>query len=95
MEIHVRNVDPYYLKEIDSRCKEISKRTGKNYSRSHYINSLIENDIANQYNRDKENKFDKTIADFVSVLKSQDSKLEEFINLTCEVIEKLLEERTE
>ncbi|PFJ20279.1 hypothetical protein COI91_14995, partial [Bacillus cereus] len=26
MEIHVRNVDPYHLKEIDKRCKEIGKK---------------------------------------------------------------------
>nr|WLE91151.1 hypothetical protein GGBNIMDK_00182 [Bacillus cereus] len=41
MEIHVRNADPYYVKEIDKRCKQISKRLGRHYYRWEYINEIF------------------------------------------------------
>ncbi|EJR50163.1 hypothetical protein IIO_06476 [Bacillus cereus VD115] len=89
MDIHIRNVDPHYVKEIDKRCKQISKRLGKRYYRSDYINDMFEKHFETEYRRNKEDKFDEAIGNVTVTLERQEQKIQEYIDATNELVMKL------
>ncbi|MDA1785061.1 hypothetical protein PDL07_20530 [Bacillus cereus] len=86
MEIHVRNVDPYHLKEIDKRCKEIGKKLGRRYYRWEYINMMFKQHFNQEYSRNKEDKFDEAVSNVSITLDRQSDKLQEYIDVTNEFI---------
>ncbi|PEF45197.1 hypothetical protein CON22_17840 [Bacillus cereus] len=86
MEIHVRNVDPNHVTEIDKRCKGISKRLGKRYSRSDYINEVLRQHIDEEFGRNKDDKFDIAVRNLSISLERQEMKLQEYIDSTNELI---------
>lgn len=86
MEIHVRNADPYYVKEIDKRCKQISKRLGRRYYRWEYINEIFREHFDGEYKRNKEDKFDEAVNNVSISLERQEDKLQEYIDATNELI---------
>ncbi|EJQ19561.1 hypothetical protein CN266_04670 [Bacillus cereus] len=86
MEIHVRNVDPYHLKEIDKRCKEIGKKLGRRYYRWEYINMMFEQHFNQEYSRNKEDKFDEAVSNVSITLDRQSDKLQEYIDVTNELV---------
>ncbi|HFJ9306748.1 TPA: hypothetical protein ACGW6R_004303 [Bacillus cereus] len=93
MDIHVRNADPHYVKEIDKRCKQISKRLGKRYYRSDYINEILAKHFEEEYRRNKEDKFDEAIGNVTVTLERQENKIQEYIDATNELIEILGQHR--
>lgn len=86
MEIHVRNADPYYVKEIDKRCKQISKRLGRHYYRWEYINEIFREHFDGEFKRNKEDKFDEAVNNVSVSLERQEDKLQEYIDATNELI---------
>lgn len=91
MEMHVRNVDPNHITEIDKRCKRISKRLGKRYSRSDYINEVLRQHIDEEFGRNKDDKFDTAVRNLSVSLNRQEMKLQEYIDATNELIGTLAE----
>ncbi|EJP82039.1 MULTISPECIES: hypothetical protein [Bacillus cereus group] len=89
MDIHIRNVDPYYVKEIDKRCKQIGAKLGRRYYRSEYINDLLEKHFEQEYRRNKEDKFDEAIGNVTVTLERQEDKLQEYIDATNELVKVL------
>ncbi|QWH04001.1 hypothetical protein EXW52_28060 (plasmid) [Bacillus mycoides] len=86
MDIHIRNVDPCYVKEIDKRCKQISEKLGRRYYRSDYINDMFGKHFEEEYRRDKEDKFDEAIGNVAVSLERQENKLQEYIDVTHEFV---------
>ncbi|HGO9411196.1 hypothetical protein [Bacillus thuringiensis] len=89
MEIHIRKADPYYIKEIDKKCEQISKKIGKRYTRSDFINALIEDYFEHEYRRVKGDKFDEAVSNIAVSLERQEQKLQEYIDTTNELIHTL------
>ncbi|AFU17180.1 hypothetical protein MC28_D131 (plasmid) [Bacillus thuringiensis MC28] len=89
MDIHIRGVDPYYVKEIDKRCKKISEKLGRRYYRSDYINDLFEKHFEAEYQRGKEDKFDEAIGNITVTLERQEQKIQDYIDVTNELLIKL------
>lgn len=80
MDVLIRDIDPVYLKEIDRKASEITKRLGRNFSRTEYIKMLIQNDAELRLIEIKEQKFDEAIKNLSISLKRQEGTLQEFIN---------------
>lgn len=91
MEIHVRNADPNHITEIDKRCKKISKRLGRRYSRSDYINEVLRQHMDEEFGRNKDDKFDTAVKNLSISLDRQEMKLQEYIDSTNELIQVLAE----
>ncbi|MDC2867863.1 hypothetical protein [Bacillus sp. BP-3] len=86
MELHIRKADPYHVKEIDKRCKQISEKLGRRFTRSEYINDLIVKHFEQEYRRNKEDKFDEAISNVSITLERQENKLQEYIDATNELV---------
>ncbi|AWC30971.1 hypothetical protein R6231_14220 [Bacillus cytotoxicus] len=86
MDIHVRNVDPYYVKEIDKRCRQIGEKLGRRYYRGEYINEIFREHFDGEYKRNKEDKFDEAIGNVIVTLERQENKLQEYIDVTNELV---------
>ncbi|ARX70131.1 hypothetical protein [Bacillus thuringiensis] len=86
MEIHVRNANPNHIKEIDERCKQISKRLGRRYYRWEYINEIFRAHFDREYKKNKEDKFDEAVNNVSVSLERQEDKLQEYIDVTNELI---------
>ncbi|HAJ4038286.1 MULTISPECIES: hypothetical protein [Bacillaceae] len=80
MDIKVTNVDVAYIKEIDRKAEEVSKKIGRKFSRNEYIKMLIQNDAELRLIKIKEQKFDEAIKNLSVTLRRQENKLQEFIN---------------
>lgn len=86
MDIHVRNVNPNHITEIDKRCKEIGKKLGRRYYRAEYINMMFEKHFDREYRRNKEDKFDEAVTNVSVTLDRQSDKLQEYIDVTNELV---------
>lgn len=86
MEIHVRKANPRYVAEIDKRCKEIGKKLGRSYYRWEYINMMFEQHFDQEYSRNKEDKFDEAVTNVSITLDRQSDKLQEYIDVTNELV---------
>ncbi|PFE70786.1 hypothetical protein CN316_11460 [Bacillus cereus] len=82
MEIHIRNADPFYMREIEKRCKQIGRKLGRRYTRSEYINDVIVKHFEQEYMRNKEDKFDEATKNVAISLERQEQKLQEYIDAT-------------
>lgn len=80
MDIKVTNVDVAYIKEIDRKAAELSKRLGRKFSRNEYIKMLIQNDCELRLLELKEDKFDEAVKNLIATLKHQESTLQNFID---------------
>ncbi|EJQ36013.1 hypothetical protein IEE_05489 [Bacillus cereus BAG5X1-1] len=89
MEIHIRNADPFYMREIEKRCKQIGRKLGRRYTRSEYINDVIVKHFEQEYMRNKEDKFDEATTNVAISLERQEQKLQEYIDVTNGLIMKL------
>jgi len=82
MDIKVTKVDPLFVKEIDRKCKEISERIGRNFSRNEYIKMLIQHDAQFRLMELQEDAFHAALDNVNTTLNRQDAKLQEFIDVT-------------
>ncbi|MBU4642987.1 hypothetical protein INP75_30160 [Bacillus toyonensis] len=89
--MHVRNADPYYVREIDKRCKLISKKIGKRYSRSDYINDLLRKHFEEEFGHNKDDKFDTAVKNLSISLNRQEMKMQEYIDATNELLAVLVD----
>ncbi|HDI3019195.1 TPA: hypothetical protein PL519_003438 [Clostridium botulinum] len=75
MNVLIRDVDPQYINLIDDKCKEISERTGKKFSRNDYLKQLLRTDSEIDLIDYKKHEFDLTIDKLIVALKEQSSGL--------------------
>lgn len=80
MDIKVTNVDILFIKEIDQKAADLSKKLGRKFSRNEYIKMLIQNDCELRLTKLKEDKFDQAVDSLAHTLDRQTDKLQEFIN---------------
>lgn len=80
MDIKVCGVDVAYVKEIDRKAEQISKKIGRRFSRNEYIKMLIQNDAELRLLQLKEQKFDETVENLLVALKRQEAKFQEYID---------------
>ncbi|MBY6889354.1 hypothetical protein HYH68_16300 [Clostridium botulinum] len=71
MNVLIRDVDPQYINLIDNKCKEISERTGKKFSRNDYLKQLLRTDSEIDLIDYKKHEFDLTIDKLIVALKEQ------------------------
>lgn len=80
MDILVRGIEPIFIKEIDKKASELTKKLGRNFSRNEYILMLIQNDCELRLTELKAQKFDLAVEHLIKSLERQEDKLQEFIN---------------
>ncbi len=80
MDIKVTNVDATFVKEIDRKAKELTKKLGRKFSRNEYIKMLIQNDCELRLTQLKEDKFDHAVGNLTATLNSQQETLQSFID---------------
>lgn len=80
MDILIRDVDVAYVKEIEKKAEQISKNSGKFFSRNEYIKMLIQNDVELRLAKLKEDKFDQAVENLTVTLNNQERTLQNFID---------------
>ncbi|MFP7474266.1 hypothetical protein SFC55_25105 [Niallia taxi] len=80
MDVLIRNIDPMYIKEIDKKSEEITKKLGRKFSRNEYIKMLIQNDSELRLIKLKEDRYNQAVDNLVSTLSRQEQTLQNFIN---------------
>lgn len=90
MEVKVRNVSPKFISEIDKRCLELTEKTGNKWSRNDYLKLVIENDFERPLANYKQDRFDELIQKFAEVQAHNTKVLEEYIDTTNQLIERLI-----
>ncbi|KRU40005.1 hypothetical protein [Clostridium sporogenes] len=75
MNVLIRDVDPQYINLIDNKCKEISERTGKKFSRNDYLKQLLRTDSEIDLIDYKKHEFDLIIDKLIVALKEQSFEL--------------------
>lgn len=80
LDILIRDVDVAYVKEIEKKAEQISKNSGKFFSRNEYIKMLIQNDVELRLAKLKEDKFDQAVENLTVTLNNQERTLQNFID---------------
>ncbi|EGP5708343.1 hypothetical protein ACJQ40_001961 [Enterococcus faecium] len=92
MEIKIRDIEPKFTKEIERRCKELSERTEKKWSRNDYLKALIENDFERPLMEYKKEQVDQMLEKFSAVQSYNTKVLQEYIDQNNQLIELLIEQ---
>lgn len=80
MDVLIRDIEPTYIKEIDKKADEYSKRLGRRFSRNEYIKMLIQNDCELRLTELTEQKFDNAIDEVVTAMKREETTLQRYID---------------
>lgn len=71
----MRDVDPQYISEIDKKCKVMSERSGRNYSRNDYLKQLIRTDSEIDLIDYRKSEFDIAIDEMKLAFKSNEESI--------------------